>query len=274
MTQTVQLGPLVLSLPLLMGIAAFLIAGWTGRHLGKDQAAEVDRQLLRTVLVGLVVARLAFVVQFRDAYLKSPLGILDIRDGGWHAAIGVGAALAYAGVVLARRTVLRRPLAAAAIVGAGAWLAGALILFANAPDDVRMPQLALPTMDGTTVALSSYEGRPTVVNLWATWCPPCQREMPMLHAAQRSRPDVNFVFLNQGESAQQVSAYLRKSGLALQNVLLDGRGAAGAALGHRALPTTLFFDARGRLVDTRLGELSEASLVERLASLSSATAKQ
>ena len=106
MTQTVQLGPLVLSLPLLMGIAAFLIAGWTGRHLGKDQAAEVDRQLLRTVLVGLVVARLAFVVQFRDAYLKSPLGILDIRDGGWHAAIGVGAALAYAGVVLARRTAL------------------------------------------------------------------------------------------------------------------------------------------------------------------------
>lgn len=274
MTQTVQLGPLILSLPLLMGIAAFLIAGWTGRRLGKDQAAEVDRQLLRTVLVGLVVARLAFVVQFRDAYLKSPLGILDIRDGGWHAAIGVGAALAYAGVVLARRTVLRRPLAAAAIVGAGAWLAGALILLANAPDDVRMPQLAMPTMDGTTVALSSYEGRPTVVNLWATWCPPCQREMPMLHAAQRSRPDVNFVFLNQGESAQQVSAYLRKSGLALQNVLLDGRGDAGAALGNRALPTTLFFDARGRLVDTRLGELSEASLAERLASLSSATAKQ
>ena len=82
------------------------------------------------------------------------------------------------------------------------------------------------------------------------------------------------MFLNQGESAQQVAAYLRKSGLALQNVLLDGRGDAGAALGHRALPTTLFFDARSRLVDTRLGELSEASLAERLASLSSTTPKQ
>jgi len=274
MTQTLQLGPLVLSLPLLMGIAAFLIAGWTGRRLGKDQAAEVDRQLLRTVLVGLVVARLAFVVQFRDAYLKSPLGILDIRDGGWHAAIGVGAALAYAGVVLVRRAALRKPLAAAVAMGAGVWLAGALVLSANTPDDVRMPQLALPAIDGTTVALSSYEGRPTVVNLWATWCPPCQREMPMLHAAQRSRPDVNFVFLNQGESAQQVSAYLRKSGLALQNVLLDGRSEAGVALGHRALPTTLFFDARGRLVDTRQGELSEASLAERLGTLSPTTQKQ
>ena len=274
MTQTLQLGPLVLSLPLLLGAAAFLLASWTGRRLGKAEAADVERQLLRTLLVGLVVARLAFVLQFRDAYLKSPLDILDIRDGGWHAAIGVGAALAYAGVVLARRAALRKPLAVAVAVGAGVWLAGALILSANTPGDVRMPQLALPAMDGTTVALSNFEGRPTVVNLWATWCPPCQREMPMLHAAQRSRPDVNFVFVNQGESAQQVAAYLRKSGLALQNVLLDGRSDAGAALGHRSLPITLFFDARGRLVDTRLGELSEASLAERLESLSAATPKQ
>ena len=96
----------------------------------------------------------------------------------------------------------------------------------------------------------------------------------MLDAAQRSRPDVNFVFLNQGESAQQVAAYLRKSGLALQNVLLDGRSEAGVALGHRALPTTLFFDARGRLVDIRQGELSEASLAERLGTLSATTQKQ
>ena len=55
--------------------------------------------------------------------------------------------------------------------------------------------------------------------------------------------------------------------LQLRNVLLDAKGDAGTALGHRALPTTLFFDAEGRLVDTRLGELSEASLAERLANL-------
>jgi len=269
MTETLQLGPLVLSLPLLLGAAAFFLASFVGRRLARAQAADVERHLLRALLLGLVTARLAFVVQFRDAYLKAPLDILDIRDGGWHAALGLGAALAYAGVVLARRAALRKPLAGAVAAGAGLWLAGALVLSANAPDEVRMPQLALPSMDGTTVALATFEGRPTVVNLWATWCPPCQREMPVLHAAQLSRPDVHFVFLNQGESAQQVAGYLGKSGLALRNVLLDGRGEAGAALGHRALPTTLFFDARGRLVDTRVGELSEASLAQRLASLSS-----
>lgn len=267
MTQTLQLGPLVLSLPLLLGAAAFLLASYTGRRLGQAQAADVERHLMRMLLLGVVAARLAFVLQFRDAYLKAPLDILDIRDGGWHPAVGLGVALAYAGVLLARRATLRKPLAAALGVGAGIWLAGLLALSANAPEDVRLPQLVLPSMDGSTVALSSFEGRPTVVNLWATWCPPCQREMPVLHAAQRARPDVHFVFLNQGESAQQVAAYLRKSALPLRNVLLDGRGDAGAALGHRALPTTLFFDARGRLVDTRVGELSEASLADRLASL-------
>ena len=123
-------------------------------------------------------------------------------------------------------------------------------------------------MGGGELDLRQAPGVPTVVNLWATWCPPCRREMPVLGAAQQARPDVHFVFLNQGESAQQVATYLARSGLALRNVLLDGRGEAGATLGHRSLPTTLFFDASGRLVDTRVGELSEASLAERLATLS------
>jgi len=273
-TQTLQLGLMVLSLPLLLGTAAFFLASFAGRRLGRTHGPDVERHLLRMLLLGLLVARLAFVVQFREAYLKAPLGILDIRDGGWHASFGLGAAFAYGAVVLALRAPLRKPLALAAGIGVGAWLAGTLLLSANAPEQVQMPKLALPSMDGRTIALASFEGRPTVVNLWATWCPPCQREMPMLHAAQRSRPDVNFVFLNQGESAQQVAAYLGKSGLALRNVLLDGRGEAGAALGHRALPTTLFFDSGGRLVDTRVGELSEATLADRLASLPTATTKK
>lgn len=270
MMQTLQLGPLVLSVPLLLGAAAFAVASFVGNRLGKAEAAQVERHLFRMVLAGLVAARAAFVLQFQEAYLKSPLGILDIRDGGWHAAVGVGVALAYAAVVLARRAALRKALGGAMAAGAGAWLAGAgvLVLLSGSPGEVRMPKLALPSTEGQVVALSSFEGRPTVVNLWATWCPPCQREMPVLRDAQASRPDVHFVFLNQGESAQQVLAYLARNELALRNVLLDGRGEAGSALGHRALPTTLFFDARGRLVSMRVGELSEASLAERLSSLS------
>lgn len=274
MTQTLTLGPLVLSLPLLMGAAAFLLASYVGRRVGREHAAEVERHILRTLLAGLVAARLAFVLQFHDAYLKAPLSIIDIRDGGWHAALGLGAALAYAGVVLVRRGALRKPLLAALGTAGAVWLVTTVVLSAGGTEDVRMPQLALPATDGSTVRLDAFDGRPTVVNLWATWCPPCQREMPALQKAQAARPDVRFVFLNQGESPQQVAAYLARSGLQLRNVLLDARGEAGAALGHRALPTTLFFDATGRLVDTRVGELSEASLAERLANIPSSTPKQ
>lgn len=267
MTQTLTLGPLILSLPLLSGAAAFLLSSYVGRRLAGAQAAAVERHILRTLLSGLVAARLAFVLQFHDAYLKAPLSILDIRDGGWHSAIGLGAALAYAGVALARHGALRKPLLAAFGTAGGLWLAATMALSAGGSEDVRMPPLALPATDGTTVRLSTFVGRPAVVNLWATWCPPCQREMPVLQKAQASRPDVHFVFLNQGESPRQVADYLARSGLPLRNVILDARGEAGTALGHRALPTTLFFDAGGRLVDTRVGELSEASLAERLSKL-------
>lgn len=82
MTQTLTLGPLVLSLPLLAGAASYLFANHVGRRVAGTQAAEVERHILRTLLVGLVAARLAFVVQFHDAYLKAPLSMLDIRDGG------------------------------------------------------------------------------------------------------------------------------------------------------------------------------------------------
>jgi thioredoxin-like negative regulator of GroEL len=95
--------------------------------------------------------------------------------------------------------------------------------------------------------------------------------MPVLQAAQSERPDVNFVFLNQGEAAVQVQSYLNGQQLVLQNVLLDARGEVATQLGHRALPTTLFFDARGRLIDTRVGELSRATLAQRLAGLSTSS---
>lgn len=99
-----------------------------------------------------------------------------------------------------------------------------------------------------------------VVNLWATWCPPCRREMPMLAAAQQEYDEVTFVFVNQGEGRGEIKGYLDQNGLALDNVLLDTRGALGQTVGSMALPTTLFYDANGRLADTHLGELSRATL--------------
>ena len=88
--------------------------------------------------------------------------------------------------------------------------------------------------------------------------------MPILQQAQASRPDVQFVFLNQGEEPHKVASFVARHGLAAPSVLLDRSTEAGKMLGGRALPMTLFFDRHGRLVDTRVGELSHATLAQRM----------
>jgi thiol-disulfide isomerase/thioredoxin len=107
-------------------------------------------------------------------------------------------------------------------------------------------------------------GRPTVVNLWASWCGPCRSEMPMLAAAQQRERGVRFLFVNQGETAASVQAYLQREGLALDGVWLDAASRSGPAFGSRGLPTTLFFDARGRRVDAHFGVLNAAALQAHL----------
>lgn len=269
MTQTIALGPLALPAGFLVAVLAILAARFIGMRVAAGSAVEVERQLLRAVVLAVIAARIAFVLQYLDAYLATPWRAIDIRDGGWNWVAGLAAGAVFLGAVALRRLSLRRPLLAATVAGVSLWTCGALALLATQRGEARLPSLELRTPEGAAVELASYAGKPTVVNLWATWCPPCQREMPVLQQAQAARPDIHFVFLNQGEDAARVQRYLAASGLPLRNVLLDARGEAGAALGHRALPTTLFFDAKGRLVDTRVGELSQASLQQRLLNLPS-----
>ncbi|HZW13154.1 MAG TPA: TlpA disulfide reductase family protein, partial [Noviherbaspirillum sp.] len=129
------------------------------------------------------------------------------------------------------------------------------------------PDVTLTRLDGGSVRLASFAGKLMVVNMWATWCPPCRREMPVLRDAQRRHPDIVFVFADQGESAETVRRYLESSQLKLDNVLLDPSRQLAFQTGSQGLPTTMFFDEKGKLVDRRVGGLSEASLAQRLESL-------
>ncbi|MEG3012753.1 MAG: TlpA family protein disulfide reductase, partial [Pseudomonas sp.] len=72
------------------------------------------------------------------------------------------------------------------------------------------------------------------------------------------------LFVNQAESMQSVSTYLATQGLNLDNVLFDASGRLGQAVGSMALPTTLFYQADGRLINSHLGELSQASLARAM----------
>ena len=128
-------------------------------------------------------------------------------------------------------------------------------------DDPALSEKQVALFDGETTTLAVLaDGRPMVVNLWATWCPPCRREMPMLAAAQQRERSVSFVFANQGGNRATVARYLAASQLALANITLDRYNELGSVAGSGMLPATLFYDGSGRLIDTYLGELTAATL--------------
>lgn len=134
------------------------------------------------------------------------------------------------------------------------------------PNDLSaLGSVPLTTLQGEPADLvTSAKGRPIVVNLWATWCPPCREEMPLLALAQQRENSVRFVFVNQGESAAVVRRYLYDEILSLDNVLLDPSSRLRPAVGSRGLPTTLFYDAQGRLVGRHAGALSKEALASKL----------
>ena len=257
-------GPFVLPYSLLLSFAAVALTLYVGKRSGRKAGIDVESVLWHTLLVGLVVSRLAFVWEFRSAYLASPLDMLDIRDGGWSPTPGFVGAWLFALSRQGQHPAAKKALRAALLTGTVVWAAGAAVLSVRPDTGQELPALSFTSLEGQSVTLAEFKGKPIVVNLWATWCPPCVREMPMLHQAQIDRPSVHFIFLSQGEPADKVRDWLHARKLPLRNVLMDGSRQAGAAFKQRALPTTLFFDAKGRLVSTRIGELSAATLNERL----------
>lgn len=262
----VNLGPFAVQVSHLLVLAALLVATGVGNLVGRRNQIGIGNSLIDMLWAGLLAARLAFVAVWFDLYLDAPWSMLDIRDGGFTPWAGL---LAASGVALWRgwrRPPLRQPLLWGVAAGLLAW--GALFGVMTALDKASkpgLPTVALTTLAGVPTDLAAMAmGKPMVVNLWATWCPPCRREMPVLAAAQHQTTQVTFVFANQGEGGTAVQRYLGAGQLNLANVLLDPNTALGRAIGSSALPTTLFYDASGQLVDTHLGELSAASLASKL----------
>lgn len=265
---SVSLGPLVLATAHILLMASLLLASLAAAWLARRQGLPVpDNLLFAWLLLALLVARLAFVWEYREHFAGQPWwALLDLRDGGFSPWPGVLAALLAAGCYVWRHPARRRPLGLALLIGVSLWAGGSAVLQAL-ERGMRLPALVLQDVRGQAVDLHDLQGQPLVINLWATWCPPCRREMPVLAAAQARERRVRFLFVNQGEGPEQVAAYLRAQGLELEHLLFDPAGRLGALAGSRALPTTLFYGADGRLLGTHLGELSAASLARALQAL-------
>lgn len=270
-----SVGPLALPTQIVIAVVCVLIAAAVGHWVGRRQRVSLGTTLLDMGMAGVVAARIAFVLLWFDDYVREPLTILDLRDGGFTAWAGLLAAGLVALWQAWRRPALRKPLTLGLLAGALGWItAPGALRFGVDPSLADLEAVALVTPQGHPASLAALAaGKPVVVNLWATWCPPCRREMPVLASAQRQTADTTFVFANQGEDALTTEQYLVDESLRLDHVVLDRDKDLGRRYGSMALPITLFYDARGRLVETHLGSLSTASLASKLARLRASAAR-
>lgn len=263
---TLNIGPFALGMHHALLLVCLLGATLTGWWVGRRQGCNPEGQLFRLLIVALVVARLVFVIRYFEHYQGTLWRIVDIRDGGFSAVPGVIAALALGGWQVWRHPGLRKPLGVAITVGVLGWGGGSLIL-QHLQRANSLPEVTLYDRHGQPADWHNPPGKLRVVNLWATWCPPCRREMPVLMAAQAEHADIEFLFVNQGETPDIVQRFLSSQSLSLRNLLFDPESRLGQSAGSTALPTTLFYDAQGRQVGNHLGELSGASLAQALEAL-------
>jgi thiol-disulfide isomerase/thioredoxin len=132
------------------------------------------------------------------------------------------------------------------------------------PDGSMAPSLALPRIDGDTATLAALRGRPVIVNIWATWCPPCVREMPSLQRVyDRYRDDgleIVAVAVDDVPGERQpdgrieglVSRFVEEYGLTFP-VAVDPTGETERRFGTEYLPTTVLIDRAGRIRATEIG---------------------
>jgi thiol-disulfide isomerase/thioredoxin len=112
------------------------------------------------------------------------------------------------------------------------------------------PDFTLEDMDANKFSLKDYRGKVILLNFWATWCPPCRREMPSLERLHQNFKDKDFVVLavNQMEAVDQVFAYT--GGLEVEPtfaILFDKDSNVSRGYGVQGLPTTYIIDKKGNI---------------------------
>jgi len=158
-------------------------------------------------------------------------------------------------------------LCVAASVAAFAWAStGSGSPAAPAADPVA-PAFSFPVLghSGQQISLSDYAGKPLIVNFFASWCPPCQQETPLLAKFYRAEHGkVALVGLDENDVVGNALAFTHRKGVTYP-VGWDPQVTAADAYGVGALPQTFFLNARHRIVDRIYGPVTQAELNKGIA---------
>ena len=166
---------------------------------------------------------------------------------------GVNDRLRKLGVLL---MVMSFALLAGSIVSADSDAPGLGYQFTPLEPRAAAPDFTLSDMDGESYALHDYHGKVVLINFWATWCPPCRKEMPALEALYKKLGDESFAVLavNQWEDPDHVFAYTGELNVfPTFPILFDPESAISEDYGVKGLPTSFLIDKKGRLAYRAVG---------------------
>ena len=123
-------------------------------------------------------------------------------------------------------------------------------------------EFSLQGVDGETITLSQFIGRPILVNFWATWCGPCRLEMPEIQAVWQEYQDDGLVVLalDQDESAEDVGAFFDELGLTFTSALDEGSRTANNYGLPGTLPASVFINPDGEITTIHRGIMTRGQL--------------
>lgn len=115
----------------------------------------------------------------------------------------------------------------------------------------------LNDLEGNEVTLSDLRGKAVFLNFWASWCPPCKSEMPDIEQLYKENNDTDLVIvtINSGDGATVAKRFMEKNNYTFM-VLDDHKGAVSEMYRVMALPTSLFIDKNGSLIETHYGAMN------------------
>ena len=134
--------------------------------------------------------------------------------------------------------------------------------------DQPAPELTLFDLDGQEVSLSDFQGEVVLLNNWATWCPPCRKEMPEIQAYYQKYKDQGFqvVAVEAGEPEEVVRDFVEGNNLDFV-ILLDPEKKSLITFQHSTLPNSFVIDRKGHLRLAWLGAINGATLERYLTPL-------